>query len=90
MKLGALKFFEQDFTGSDSTLRMELVQQKLASMGTEPPVPEVARPPKSELSLLQGEFVNLLKVVDTVARSSNEEGLTGLCEPLMGIGHMPI
>ncbi|KAK5162428.1 hypothetical protein LTR04_003792 [Oleoguttula sp. CCFEE 6159] len=82
MKLGALKFFEQDFTGSDSTLRMELVQQKLASMGTEPPVPEVARPPKSELSLLQGEFVNLLKVVDTVARSSNEEGLTGLCEPL--------
>ncbi|TKA79762.1 hypothetical protein B0A49_02655, partial [Cryomyces minteri] len=83
VKLSALRTFEQDFTGSDSTLRMQLVQQKLASMGDEPPVPEVARPPESELSLLQGEFTNLLKVVDTVARSSKEKGLTGLHEPLV-------
>lgn len=62
-KLRALKEFSQEFAGQESNMRIRLIIQELQGMGLEPPVPAVARPAVSELEVLQGEFSNLLSIV---------------------------
>ncbi|KAF2996004.1 hypothetical protein E8E13_001141 [Curvularia kusanoi] len=61
--LGALKQFQVKFTGQDTSLRIRQVEAAIQSMGQEPPVPAIARPEVSQLDELQGEFTNLLSII---------------------------
>ncbi|KAF9637501.1 von Willebrand factor type A [Lasiodiplodia theobromae] len=67
--LTALCSFEQSFTGRSKNLRTRLIEQDIATMGIEPSVPAIARPPQSELAQLSGEFGNLLRVLDGLVRA---------------------
>ncbi|KAF1927453.1 midasin [Didymella exigua CBS 183.55] len=68
--LGALRQFQTDFTGQDSSLRIRQVEAAIQSMGEEPPVPAIARPEVSQLDELQGEFTNLLSIVQPLLSNS--------------------
>ncbi|KAJ8113010.1 hypothetical protein OPT61_g4755 [Boeremia exigua] len=61
--LGALKQFQSQLTGQDTSLRIRQVEAAIQSMGDEPPVPAIARPEVSQLDELQGEFTNLLSII---------------------------
>ncbi|KZM18978.1 ATPase [Ascochyta rabiei] len=61
--LRALKQFQIDFTGQDTSLRIRQVEAAIEGMGEEPPVPAIARPEVSQLDELQGEFTNLLSII---------------------------
>ena len=63
MKLEALQDFELVFSGQKSSLRSQLVEQRLVELGAEPEVPMIFRPQISELSQLQGEFNNVVQNV---------------------------
>lgn len=63
VKLKALKRFESIFTGQDSNLRSQLVEQQIDALGSEPVMPSVPRPRISEVEQLQGEFNSLLKSI---------------------------
>ncbi|KAI9678963.1 MAG: hypothetical protein M1829_001948 [Trizodia sp. TS-e1964] len=62
-KLEALQQFENIFSGQSTNIRCEIIQERIKGLGHAPQVPEIARPVKTELNLLQGEFQNLLKTV---------------------------
>ncbi|KAF8853024.1 midasin [Acephala macrosclerotiorum] len=63
-KLNGLRKFEQLFSGQDSNLRCQLLEDEFVELG-EPPklLQEIYRPEVSEIDQLQGEFSNLLKVL---------------------------
>ncbi|XPT03346.1 AAA ATPase midasin [Ascochyta lentis] len=61
--LDALKRFQTDFTGQITSLRIRQVEAAIEGMGEEPPVPAIARPEVSQLDELQGEFTNLLSII---------------------------
>ncbi|KAF2714594.1 midasin [Pleomassaria siparia CBS 279.74] len=62
-KMSALQKFQTGFTGQDTSFRIRRTEQEIRAMGAEPPVPAIARPLKSELDKLQGDFSNLLSVI---------------------------
>lgn len=62
-KLRALHEFSMLFSGQKSSLRSQLVENQLRSLGNEPLINLVARPQPSELGKLQGEFNNILKSI---------------------------
>jgi len=60
----ALKAFEQSFTGQESSVRIDLVEQELAELGPPPEqIQPVYRPEISEITRLHAEFSNILKTV---------------------------
>ncbi|KAF2187283.1 midasin [Zopfia rhizophila CBS 207.26] len=63
-KLDTLRQFQLKFTGQDTSFRIRQVEQEIEAMGSEPPVPAVIRPAVSELDALQGEFTNLLSILN--------------------------
>ncbi|EKG11058.1 von Willebrand factor type A [Macrophomina phaseolina MS6] len=67
--LAALRYFEQAFTGHTENLRTRLIEIDIETMGTEPSVPAIARPPQSELTQLSGEFCNLLRVLNGLMKA---------------------
>lgn len=69
IKLRALQEFSMLFSGQKSSLRSQLVENQLRSLGNEPLINLVARPRPSELGKLQGEFNNILKSI--VRKSPN-------------------
>lgn len=68
--LCALRQFQADFTGQDTSLRIRQVETAIESMGVEPPVPAIARPEMSQLDELQGEFTNLLSIIQPLLNKS--------------------
>jgi midasin len=62
-KLQALQEFQLSFTGQETSFRIRYTEGQIEAMGQEPPVPAIARPEVSELDSLQGEFTNLLSLV---------------------------
>lgn len=68
-KLRALQEFSMLCSGQKSSLRSQLVETQLRSLGNEPLIDSVARPQPSELGKLQGEFNNILKSI--VQKSPN-------------------
>lgn len=59
----AEKLFELKYTGQDDSYRIQTLEQRLAGLGEEPPDSLVARPLESEMSSLQGDLLNVLRVV---------------------------
>ncbi|CAG8078285.1 unnamed protein product [Penicillium salamii] len=59
----AILAFERTFTSQISNLRSELLREEIHYLGSAPPPSLVNRPQNSQLSLLQGEFVNLINSV---------------------------
>lgn len=70
-EISAITAFERTFTGRETNVRIELVEEDLEELG---PLPEaiqpVYRPDTSELSGLQAEFSNILKAVTGPGLSS--------------------
>ncbi|KAF2001573.1 midasin [Amniculicola lignicola CBS 123094] len=62
-KLQSLRQFQMGFTGQDTSFRIRKIEHEIDQMGAEPPVPPIARPEVSELDALQGEFSNLLSIL---------------------------
>jgi midasin len=63
-KITALRTFENMFTGQNTNLRCQLLEQELLELGEPVQVMQkVLRPEISELDQLQGEFNNLLNTV---------------------------
>ncbi|KAJ5702978.1 Midasin [Penicillium malachiteum] len=62
-KSEALLSFEATFSGQTGNLRSVILQQQTEELGSAPPPTSVTRPSMSELSLLQGEFSNLINSV---------------------------
>ncbi|OCL14238.1 midasin [Glonium stellatum] len=69
-KANALQQYEREFTGQEHNQRIHRINQQLQNMGSEPSVPAVARPTVSELEALQGEFSNLLHVLEPLFNST--------------------
>ncbi|KAF2258858.1 midasin [Lojkania enalia] len=69
-KLQALRAFQVGFAGQDTSFRIRLLQQKIEDMGSEPPIAAIVRPEVSELDALQGEFTNLLSIVQPLQDGS--------------------
>ncbi|KAJ5112649.1 hypothetical protein N7532_000694 [Penicillium argentinense] len=69
-KLDAILSFESKFSGHSSNLRSILLEEEIKQLGSAPPPSSVTRPQQSELSLLQGEFGNL---INSVLRRNPEE-----------------
>lgn len=70
LALSALRQFEMQFTGQDTSLRIRQAEIAIQSMGEEPPVPAIARPEASQLDELQGEFTNLLSIIQPLLNKS--------------------
>ena len=62
-KLQAVARWDDLFTGQSTSLRASLVEKDIEALGREPPPPPVVRPERDQLSLLHGEFMNLLRSV---------------------------
>ncbi|CAG7947709.1 unnamed protein product [Penicillium nalgiovense] len=62
-KSAAILAFEKSFTSQIANLRSELLHNEIRDLGSAPPPSLVNRPQQSQLSLLQGEFVNLINSV---------------------------
>ncbi|KAJ5175879.1 Midasin [Penicillium canariense] len=62
-KSNAILSFESTFSGQPSNLRSVLLQEEIQELGSAPPPSSVTRPEQSELSLLHGEFLNLINSV---------------------------
>ncbi|KAF2634774.1 midasin [Massarina eburnea CBS 473.64] len=69
-KLQALRGFQISFTGQDTSFRICQTEEMIQAMGDEPPVPTIVRPVSSELDSLQGEFSNLLSIIQPLASGS--------------------
>lgn len=70
-KISALKKFERKFTGQDTSVRIELLEEELSELGPPPAqLQPVFRPEVSELSRLHAEFSNVLKTVTGPSLSS--------------------
>ncbi|KAF2821352.1 midasin [Ophiobolus disseminans] len=68
--LTALRQFQRDFTGQDTSFRIRRVEESIQRMGAEPPVPSIVRPETSQLDDLQGEFTNLLSIIQPLLNES--------------------
>ncbi|KAL6150206.1 AAA ATPase midasin [Exserohilum turcicum] len=68
--LNALRQFQIDFTGQDTSLHIRQIEETINNMGQEPPVPAIVRPESSELDSLQGEFTNLLSTIQPLLNNS--------------------
>ncbi|KAI0577697.1 MDN1 AAA ATPase containing von Willebrand factor type A (vWA) domain protein [Pyrenophora tritici-repentis] len=68
--LDALRQFQLDTTGQDTSFRIRKVKKVLDNMGQEPPVPAIVRPEISSLDDLQGEFMNLLSTIKPLLNRS--------------------
>ncbi|KAJ4294136.1 AAA ATPase midasin [Kalmusia sp. IMI 367209] len=68
--LQMLREFQVGFTGQDTSFRIRLTEDAIRRMVEEPPVPAIVRPNVSELDALQGEFSNLLSVIQPLAVGS--------------------
>ncbi|KAL8788560.1 MAG: hypothetical protein Q9213_001633 [Squamulea squamosa] len=75
-KLSALKQFERLTTGQPTSFRCQVVEEELKSLGEEPSVDTILRPPTSQLDHLQGEFSNILQSI--VSRSPDQQMLARL------------
>ncbi|KAJ5113719.1 hypothetical protein N7456_002253 [Penicillium angulare] len=62
-KSQSLLSFEATFSGQPSNLRSLIIEEQTQALGSAPPPTSVTRPEKSELSLLHGEFSNLINSV---------------------------
>ncbi|KAF2015300.1 P-loop containing nucleoside triphosphate hydrolase protein [Aaosphaeria arxii CBS 175.79] len=62
-KLESLRQFQNDFTGQNTSVRIRSIEAEIHEMGLEPTVPAIVRPEVSELDALQGEFSNLLSII---------------------------
>jgi midasin len=62
-KLQALQHFEQFLSGQDSSIRIKLLAQELHSIGEHSPALQIARPEKSQLNDLQGDFSRVIEIV---------------------------
>jgi midasin len=62
-RIEAEKLFELHFTGQGSSQRLQTIEHRLIALGDEPPNSSIARPVESEMSSLQGDFSNVLRVV---------------------------
>ncbi|KAK4972589.1 hypothetical protein LTR28_012159, partial [Elasticomyces elasticus] len=83
-KLGVLERFGQSYTGQLQTLRTHQVRSELLELGTEPSVPEIARPEHSQLPQLQGEFSALLRLITPLLQSDPQSMNTGfVADPLL-------
>jgi midasin len=69
-KLDALRNFQSKFTGQDTSVRIRELNHEIVEMGAEPPVPPIVRPEVSELDALQGEFSNLLSVIQPLTNGT--------------------
>ena len=63
VQLQELRQFQIGFTGQQTSFRIRQLESAIQQMGEEPPVPAIVRPAVSELDALQGEFSNLLSVI---------------------------
>ncbi|RAR03021.1 midasin [Stemphylium lycopersici] len=72
--LNALRQFQVDSTGQDTSLRVREVERVITNMGQEPPVPAIVRPEVSELDSLHGEFTNLLSTIQPLINQSMSMG----------------
>ena len=73
-KLAALRQFERLFSGQESNIRIQFLEDEIEELGEPVEIlQEIYRPEISELDQLQGEFNNLLK---TVAQSDPNVMLT--------------
>ncbi|KAG9189260.1 hypothetical protein G6011_06128 [Alternaria panax] len=68
--LSALRQFQIDYTGQNTSFRIRQVEELVDNMGQEPPVPAIVRPTTSELDDLQGEFTNLLSTIQPLLNQS--------------------
>jgi midasin len=68
--LAALRQFQSEFTGQDTSFRIRLLETAIHKMGEEPPVPAIVRPELSELDDLQGDFTNLLSIIKPLLNGS--------------------
>jgi len=80
-KIEANREFELHFTGQDSNPIIELLKQKLESLGDEPPNSLIARPVESQMDHLQGDFAILLR---TVTGKSQDRVLTSILQRTEG------
>lgn len=69
-RLQTLRQFQVGFTGQDTSYRIRQTEEAVREIGEEPPVPAIVRPSISELDALQGEFSNLLSVIQPLATGS--------------------
>jgi midasin len=69
-RLQALRHFQIGFTGQDTSFRIRQTEYAINEMGDEPPIPAVVRPEVSKLDALQGEFSNLLSVIQPLISGS--------------------
>jgi midasin len=61
--LAAQQNFELTFTAQTTNLLIRMTEEELRSIGEEPPVASVVRPPANGLDLLTVEFTNLLRSI---------------------------
>ncbi len=64
--LDLLRQFQIGFTGQETSFRIRLIEEAIQYLGDEPPVPAIIRPEISQLEDLQGEFSNLLSVINPI------------------------
>jgi midasin len=69
-KLQSLQRFQIAFTGQATSFRIRQTEKEITEMGAEPPVPPIVRPAVSELDSLQGEFSNLLSIIQPLLDNS--------------------
>ena len=74
-QLAALRTFEVGFTGASTSMRIRLLEEEIALQGSEPAVPAVIRPARSELTTLQGDFTSVLALVRSLLSRSIGAGL---------------
>lgn len=67
-KLQALEFFERSFSGQHRNLRYDVAEQELNSLPANAAELKIPRPPRSQLSVLQGEFNAVLHVARAVQK----------------------
>ncbi|KAF2836680.1 P-loop containing nucleoside triphosphate hydrolase protein [Patellaria atrata CBS 101060] len=80
LKLNALKLYEKSFNLQEWTFRIQRVEQKLSAMGNEPSAPKIARPLVSELSRLQGEFTNLLHLINDLSNALSSRDASAILD----------
>ncbi|KAI9712029.1 MAG: hypothetical protein M1820_001738 [Bogoriella megaspora] len=74
-RIEALQFYEEEFTGVKMNKRIRFLLQQLVEQGEEPAFPTIARPPQSEVGVLQGEFNNVLRLVESVISSETDSNI---------------
>lgn len=83
-KSEAISSFEITFSGQPSNMRSDILQDEIRDLGSAPQPSSVSRPQKSQLSLLQGEFSNLI----TTILNRNPEQMIRNAESVQGSQEM--